>query len=211
MEEDILLKNNLAAARNRGGFEANKIFAVNLVSSPGSGKTTLLELTLHNLKREISFHVIEGDQQTSRDAGRIDKTGVPVVQVNTGTGCHLDAMMIHQAVHKLAPDEGSMLLIENVGNLVCPALFDLGENIKVVVISTTEGDDKPLKYPTMFSRSDICIVNKTDLLPYVDFDLNTCRRNALQVNPYLRFFQVSAANGDGLEEWYEFVRSCIIK
>ena len=159
------------------------------------------------MKNELEFYVIEGDQQTSRDADRIDTTGVPVIQVNTGTGCHLDSTMIRTAIGKLNPNDNSVLLIENVGNLVCPAMFDLGETLKVVIISTTEGDDKPLKYPTMFSVADICIINKTDLLPYVEFDMDLCKKNALKVNHHLKFFQVSATNGNGLEEWYEWIRS----
>jgi hydrogenase nickel incorporation protein HypB len=207
MEEDILLKNKLTAERNRGYLEAKNILTLNLVSSPGSGKTSILERTLNDLKNELEFYVIEGDQQTSRDADRIDTTGVPVIQVNTGTGCHLDSTMIRTAIGKLNPNDNSVLLIENVGNLVCPAMFDLGETLKVVIISTTEGDDKPLKYPTMFSVADICIINKTDLLPYVEFDMDLCKKNALKVNHHLKFFQVSATNGNGLEEWYEWIRS----
>lgn len=207
MEEDILLKNNLTAERNRGYLEAKNILTLNLVSSPGSGKTSILEKTLHDLKNIIDFFVIEGDQQTSRDAERINTTRVPVVQVNTGTGCHLDSTMIRTAIGKLNPNEGSVLLIENVGNLVCPAMFDLGESLKIVIISTTEGDDKPLKYPTMFSAADICIINKIDLLPYVEFDMERCQHNALRVNHHLKFFPMSATKGDGLNKWYDWLKS----
>jgi hydrogenase nickel incorporation protein HypB len=206
VEQDVLQKNNLMAERNRGYFNGRKVLALNLVSSPGSGKTSILEKTILALKNEISISVIEGDQQTMRDANRIYQTGAPVVQVNTGNGCHLDADMIHKAVHKLDLPEKSILIIENVGNLVCPALFDLGEEKKIVIISVTEGDDKPLKYPTMFSVSDICLINKTDLLPYVDFDIQKCRDYALQVNHHLKFFEVSARTDQGLETWYEWLR-----
>ncbi len=205
LEEDILLKNNLIAERNRGFFQARNIRTFNLVSSPGSGKTTLLEKTISHLKDRKQFIVIEGDQQTMRDAERIRDTGAPVIQVNTGTGCHLDSQMIHRAVTELNPPEDSILLIENVGNLVCPALFDLGESAKVVIISVTEGDDKPLKYPTMFAASDVCIINKTDLLPYVEFDVEACKQNALSVNHHLKFFQVSATTGEGLEAWFDWL------
>ncbi|MCK5838451.1 MAG: hydrogenase nickel incorporation protein HypB, partial [Bacteroidales bacterium] len=169
VEIDILQKNNLLAERNRGFFEAKNIFTLNLVSSPGSGKTSLLEKTIHELGKELSFFIIEGDQQTMNDANRIQKAGAPVVQINTGNGCHLDAEMINNAMKKLDVTDRAVLFIENVGNLVCPAMFDLGESTRIVIISVTEGDDKPIKYPTMFQSSDICIINKTDLLPYVDF------------------------------------------
>ncbi len=206
VETDVMQKNNLLAERNRGFFEARNIFTLNLVSSPGSGKTTLLEKTIEQLKNELRFYVIEGDQQTLRDAERIDRVGVPVIQVNTGNGCHLDAQMINHAVKQLDPEPNSVLLIENVGNLVCPSLFDLGEAHKVVIISVTEGDDKPLKYPTMFQHSDICLINKIDLLPYVDFDLELCKKYALQVNPNLRFFEVSARQGQGMEAWFNWLK-----
>jgi len=206
VEEDVLSKNNLLAERNRGYFEGKNIFALNLVSSPGSGKTTLLERTITDLKKDISFSVIEGDQQTLQDAERIQAVGSPVIQVNTGNGCHLDADMINKAVKELDPSMNSFLMIENVGNLVCPSLFDLGEAHKVVIISVTEGDDKPLKYPTMFSVSDICIINKTDLLPYVDFDVQKCKEFARRVNPNLEFFEVSASKNEGLDLWYSWLR-----
>ncbi len=205
VETDVMTKNNLLAERNRGYFEAKNILALNLVSSPGSGKTTLLEKTIAALKEKIPFYVIEGDQQTLRDAERIDRVGAPVIQVNTGNGCHLDAQMVNHAVKKLNPSPNSVLLIENVGNLVCPSLFDLGEAHKVVIISVTEGDDKPLKYPTMFQHSDICIVNKIDLLPYVDFDLELCKEYALQVNPHLQFFELSATKATGMEAWFNWL------
>jgi hydrogenase nickel incorporation protein HypB len=207
VEMDILQQNNMLAQRNRGWFEAKNILVLNLVSSPGSGKTTLLERTITALKDEIPVSVIEGDQQTLNDADRIAATGAPVIQVNTGKGCHLDAQMIRRACDELAPADGSVMMIENVGNLVCPAMFDLGEASKVVIISVTEGDDKPLKYPTMFAAADLCLINKMDLLPYVDFDVDKCEEAARTVNPRLEFRRVSATTGEGLDQWYDWLRS----
>jgi hydrogenase nickel incorporation protein HypB len=207
VEEDILGENKLLASRNSGYFEAREMIAINLMSSPGSGKTTLLERTIEELKESQKLAVIEGDQQTMNDAERINSTGVPVVQVNTGNGCHLDADMIHQAVKKLDPDLGSILFIENVGNLVCPSLFELGEKSRVVIISVTEGEDKPQKYPTMFQHADLCLINKTDLLPYVDFSLKKVKEYALAVNPKLEFLELSAKTGEGMEPWLDWVRS----
>jgi hydrogenase nickel incorporation protein HypB len=194
------------ASRNSGYFEAKGIVALNLMSSPGSGKTTLLEQTIRLLKGSMKVAVIEGDQQTLNDAERIDRTGVPVVQVNTGNGCHLDAEMIRQAVSKLEPEEGSVLFIENVGNLVCPSLFKLGEQSRIVIISVTEGEDKPQKYPTMFQHADLCIINKTDLLPYVDFDVKRAREYARAVQPGLEFIELSAKTGAGVEHWIDWIR-----
>lgn len=211
LEQDILGQNNLLAERNRGYFEAKQVFAINLVSSPGSGKTTLLEKTLSALKEELPSAVIEGDQQTMNDANRIAATGVPVLQINTGNGCHLDAQMIQTAYQQLSLQRGSTLFIENVGNLVCPALFDLGEDKRVVVISVTEGEDKPLKYPTMFDAADICIINKIDLLPYVQFDVGKCKEYALQVNHHLEFFEVSATKGTGMDAWYDWLKKEMIQ
>lgn len=211
VETDILAKNNLIAERNRGYFEAKNIFTLNLVSSPGSGKTTILEKTISTLKKQITCAVIEGDQQTMNDAERIAATGAAVVQVNTGTGCHLDSEMVNQGSKKLNLENNSILFIENVGNLVCPALFDLGEAHKVVIISVTEGDDKPHKYPTMFSVSDLCIINKTDLLPYVDFDVEKCKEYARQVNPNIEFIELSATKGDGMEKWTNWLLSNVKK
>lgn len=207
VETNILNQNDLQAARNRGFFEGRNIYAINLVSSPGSGKTSLLEKTLKDLKNEIDFNIIEGDQQTFNDADRIDALGIPVVQINTGTGCHLDGDMVHKAVQQLEPKANSVLVIENVGNLVCPSLFDLGENERVVIISVTEGDDKPIKYPDMFHGSQVCIINKIDLLPYVNFDTERAKDFARKVNPNLKFFEVSATNGDGMNEWYQYLKS----
>ena len=207
VETDVLRQNNMMAERNRGYFQARDVFALNLVSSPGSGKTTLLEKTVEALKEEQTIAVIEGDQQSMQDADRIDKLGVDVVQVNTGKGCHLDASMVNNAIRKLNLRDHSTLMIENVGNLVCPSLFDLGEHHKVVIISVTEGDDKPMKYPTMFAASDVCIINKTDLLPHVDFDVERCREYARQVQPNLEFFELSARTGEGMEVWLAWLRS----
>lgn len=209
LEKDILYKNQLTAERNRGFFEALNIFSINLVSSPGSGKTSLLERTISDLKDKIAFSVIEGDQQTTNDADRIHKLNVPVIQINTGKGCHLDSEMISKAVKELKPVQDSVLMIENVGNLVCPAMFDLGELKRIVIISVTEGEDKPLKYPDMFLGSQICIINKIDLLPYLKFDLEKLKEYAKQVNPHLTFFEVSAASGEGLAAWYDYLTKSI--
>lgn len=205
VERDILMKNDLTAQRNRGYLEAKNIRAINLVSSPGSGKTTLLEQSIRMLGDTVPVTVIEGDQQTTNDADRILAAGARAAQVNTGKGCHLDAEMIHQAIHKLKPADESLLFIENVGNLVCPSMFDLGEQQRVVIISVTEGDDKPVKYPDMFATSDICVINKMDLLPYVTFDVEKVKQYALQVNHHLEFFEVSATTGEGMEAWCEWL------
>ncbi len=201
IEIDVLDKNNRLAARNRTQFQTRHILALNLVSSPGSGKTTLLTETLLRLRDRVSCAVIEGDQQTTNDAERIRATGAPAIQVNTGKGCHLDAQMIHDAFQRLAPPDNSLLFIENVGNLVCPAGFDLGEHLKVVVLSVTEGEDKPLKYPHMFAAAGLMILNKTDLLPWVRFDVDTCIANARRVNPAIAVLMVSATTGEGMEAW----------
>lgn len=206
IEQDILQGNQVLAARNRGYFEAKNIFTLNLVSSPGSGKTSLLERTLADLKNVIPFYVIEGDQQTLNDANRIDALNVPVIQINTGKGCHLESDMVYDAVKKLEMQNNAILMIENVGNLVCPSMFDLGESKRVVIISTTEGEDKPIKYPDMFHSSDVCIINKIDLLPYVNIDVQKLKNYALQVNPNLQFFEVSATNGEGMEAWYKWLK-----
>ena len=206
VELDVLGKNNTQGAANREFFARQQILALNLVSSPGSGKTSILERTVRDLHHELSISVIEGDQQTMRDAERIEATGAAVVQVNTGTGCHLDAEMISRALPELNPAPHSLLFIENVGNLVCPALFDLGEAAKVAIISVTEGEDKPQKYPHMFRAASICLINKIDLLPHLDFDLSLCKELARQVNPELTFFEVSAKTGAGLQEWYAWLR-----
>ena len=207
LEIDVLSKNNLVAERNRGFFEAKDITTLNLVSSPGSGKTSLLEKTISDLKKEIDFYVVEGDQQTLNDANRIDATGAPVVQVNTGNGCHLDAEMINKSIKQLNIKDNGMLIIENVGNLICPSLFDLGESKRIVIMSVTEGEDKPLKYPNMFQSSDVCIINKIDLLPYLDYNLNLAKKYAIQVNHHLEFFEISVKTGEGMDGWYNWLRS----
>lgn len=205
LEQDILGKNNQVAEHNRAHFNAHHHLVLNLMSSPGSGKTTLLTETLNQLKSSIHCAVIEGDQQTSHDADRIRKTEVPAIQVNTGKGCHLDADMIHTAYHKLNVEQNGIVFIENVGNLVCPASFDLGEHAKVVILSVTEGEDKPLKYPNMFAAANLMIINKTDLLPYVDFNLDQCIENARQINPNIKVIKVSAKTKDGLEAWLSWL------
>lgn len=202
VESDILAKNDLLAAGNRALFSEKGIFSLNLVSSPGSGKTTLLERTLSDLAASSRCAVIEGDQQTSNDADRIAATGVPVWQINTGAGCHLDAHMVHHALERFDLNALDLLFVENVGNLVCPAAFDLGEDHKVVVLSVTEGEDKPLKYPQMFHNSSVMLLNKVDLLPHLDFDVAKCLEMARRVNPAITVFQVSARTGQGMAEWY---------
>ncbi len=203
VETDVLSKNNLLAERNRGFFEAKNIVVFNLVSSPGSGKTSLLERLIKLMSSSKKIYVIEGDQQTSSDAKRIEAVGAEAIQINTGNGCHLDAHMINHAVKSLDPQENSMLFIENVGNLVCPALFDLGENIRIVIASTTEGEDKPLKYPTMFQSSQICVLNKTDLLPHLDFSVEKFSVNLNKVVPGLPLVQLSAKTGDGFDKFID--------
>jgi hydrogenase nickel incorporation protein HypB len=205
LEQNILAKNNLLAAQNRGWFKGRNILALNLMSSPGAGKTTLLTRTINDLKHQLSFSVIEGDQETTNDAQKIKETGCKVVQINTGTGCHLDAAMIEQGLEQLNPPLDSIVMIENVGNLVCPALFDLGEKAKVVILSVTEGEDKPIKYPHMFRASEIMILTKIDLLPYIQFDVKQCIEYAQQVNPQIQIFLVSATTGEGLENWYTWL------
>ncbi|MBB6252112.1 hydrogenase nickel incorporation protein HypB [Nitrospirillum iridis] len=206
IEADILGKNNGYAAANRARFAEAGILALNLVSSPGSGKTTLLCRTLAMLAGEFPSAVIEGDQQTSADADRIRATGAPAIQINTGKGCHLDGHMVGHAVDHLDPADGSVLFIENVGNLVCPAAFDLGEAHKVAILSVTEGEDKPLKYPDMFAAADLVLINKTDLLPYLDFDVELAMANARKVNHKVRLLQVSARTGEGMVAWLDWIR-----
>jgi hydrogenase nickel incorporation protein HypB len=208
---DILSENNRVAQLNRRFFEGRKVLSLNLVSSPGSGKTSILEKTIAALKQSNKIFVIEGDQQTLLDAGRIEKAGAPAIQINTGSGCHLDARMIESALGKMDVDTNSVLFIENVGNLVCPAMFDLGEKKRVVVISVTEGDDKPLKYPYMFQSSHLCLINKSDLLPYVDFNTGETIRHARSLNPGLEFIIVSAKTGEGMDLWYEWINNQVIK
>jgi len=205
IEQDILAKNDEYAAANRRQLAERGILALNLVSSPGSGKTTLLTRTLTDLAGRWPMAVIEGDQRTSQDAERIRETGVKAVQINTGKGCHLDAHMVGHALERLEPEAGSLLFIENVGNLVCPAGFDLGEAHKVVILSVTEGEDKPLKYPDMFHAADLMILNKTDLLPHLQFDVERCIEYARRVNPRIKVLRLSATTGEGMESWYEWL------
>jgi hydrogenase nickel incorporation protein HypB len=201
IEQDILGKNNAYADGNRKRFAEHGIFAVNLVSSPGSGKTTLLVKSIEMLNGKARVAVVEGDQQTSNDADRIRATGAPAIQVNTGKGCHLDAHMVGHALERLNLPDDSLLMIENVGNLVCPAAFDLGEAHKVVILSVTEGEDKPLKYPDMFHAADLMLLNKVDLLPYLSFDVEKCIEYACRINPKLSVMQVSATSGAGMDAW----------
>jgi hydrogenase nickel incorporation protein HypB len=207
IEQDILSKNNAYAAANRQWFDERGIFALNLVSSPGSGKTTLLCKTIELLKGSVAINVVEGDQQTANDAERIRATGVPALQINTGKGCHLDGHMVGHAMQRLQPKDESLFLIENVGNLVCPAAFDLGEHHKVAILSVTEGEDKPLKYPDMFAAADVMLLNKCDLLPYLEFDADLAEANARRVNPNLTIFRVSATSGDGMSAWLDWIQS----
>lgn len=205
IEQDILSKNNQYADANRAWLSDKQILALNLVSSPGSGKTTLLTRTITDLKSQVAMTVIEGDQQTVNDAERIRSTGVKAIQINTGKGCHLDGHMVGHALQSLAPENNSILFIENVGNLVCPASFDLGEAHKVAILSVTEGEDKPLKYPDMFHAADIMLLNKVDLLPHLNFDVDLCIANAKRVNPKIKVLQVSATSGEGLQQWYQWL------
>lgn len=207
IEQDVLSENNRQAAHNREHFAAQNILALNLVSSPGSGKTTLLTATLQHLVSQRPCAVIEGDQQTSNDARRIRATGVPAIQVNTGKGCHLDAQMVHEAAHRLDLQDNSLLFIENVGNLVCPASFDLGERHKIAVLSVTEGEDKPLKYPHMFAAATLMVINKIDLLPYVDFSVEQCVAAARQVNPAIEVITLSATSGEGMDRWLAWLEA----
>ena len=206
LEQDILAKNQHLAEHNRDWFSERGILALNLVSSPGSGKTTLLERTIRDLQQQVAINVIEGDQATLNDAERIRATGCQVIQINTGTGCHLDADMLARGLARLDPPSDSVLMIENVGNLVCPALFDLGERAKVVILSVTEGEDKPIKYPHMFRASRVMLLNKIDLLPHLRFDVEHCIAYARQVNPGIEVFRVSAESGEGMAEWYGWLR-----
>ncbi len=206
VERRILAKNDDVAAKNRAWFAGREILALNLVSAPGAGKTALLERTIRDLAGDLPLYVIEGDQATAHDGERIRKAGAAVVQINTGTGCHLDAEMVMRALPTLKPPPGSVLLIENVGNLVCPALFDLGERAKVVIFSVTDGEDKPLKYPHMFRAASLVILNKTDLLPHLDFSLADAVANVRQVNPEATILQVSSRTGEGAADWYDWLR-----
>ncbi len=211
LEAEILAKNDLLAERNRGWFDGRNILALNLVSSPGSGKTTLLERTITDLKNDLPINVVEGDQETVNDAERIKSTGCRVVQINTGTGCHLEADMLARGIKELQPPMDSVVIIENVGNLVCPALFDLGEKCKIAILSVTEGEDKPIKYPHMFRAAEVMILNKIDLLPYVNFNVDDCINYARTVNPDIKIFQLSATTGEGMDDWYDWLQQQVQK
>ncbi len=207
LEAQILAKNNVLAERNRGWFEGREILALNLVSSPGAGKTTLLERTIRDLAGEIPISVIEGDQATAIDGERIRAAGADAVQVNTGAGCHLEADMVSRGLAELKPPSGSVVMIENVGNLVCPAMFDLGERAKIVILSVTEGEDKPIKYPHMFAAAKVMVLNKIDLLPHLDYDVEAAVANARTVNPAMVVLRLSARTGEGMAEWYQWLRA----
>ncbi|MEX0745234.1 MAG: hydrogenase nickel incorporation protein HypB [Phycisphaeraceae bacterium] len=209
LEQRVLAKNDHLAAHNREAFTARDILALNWLSSPGAGKTTLLERMIRDLGAEIAFAVIEGDEATCHDADRIAASGCPVTQINTGTGCHLDAAMVEAGFRQLDPLAGSVVMIENVGNLVCPSLFDLGEDARIVVASVTEGEDKPIKYPYMFRSADLVLLNKVDLLPYVQFDVDRFTSYLHQANPEARLMPISATRGDGLGELYAWLRQRI--
>jgi len=205
IEQNILSKNDGYAEANRQWLADRRLLALNLVSSPGAGKTTLLVQTLNLFPNGTPLGVVEGDQATANDADRIRETGVPAVQINTGRGCHLDAHMVGHALPDLAMQYGGVVFIENVGNLVCPAAFDLGEAFKVVILSVTEGDDKPLKYPDMFAAANVMILSKMDLLPHVDFDVDKAVERALRINPDLEVLRVSARDGTGIQEWCDWI------
>ncbi|MDP2366450.1 MAG: hydrogenase nickel incorporation protein HypB [Ignavibacteria bacterium] len=209
VERKVLEKNDLIASEIRKSFLDKKIFSINLVSSPGSGKTSLVERTLANNKSNLNIAVVEGDVQTDLDAKRVDAFGVPVVQIVTNGACHLEAGLVRDALKSLELNSVNLLIIENVGNLVCPAGYDLGEDLKVVVASTTEGDDKPLKYPAMFRNSSALIINKIDLLPYLNCDLEALKKNALTINPTLKIFEVSCTTDAGINDWIEWLEQKI--
>lgn len=203
--KNILEANDRIAEENRKIFDKNKTFVINMMSAPGAGKTTLLEKTIYDLKDKIRLGVIEGDIATTRDAERIERTGVPIVQITTDGACHLDANMIRAVLDDLPLSEIELLIIENVGNLVCPAEFKVGEDAKVMLLSVTEGDDKPLKYPLMFSESSLLLINKIDLLPYTDFDIAKVKKDSLSINPKLDILEISAKTGEGMEQWYGWI------
>jgi hydrogenase nickel incorporation protein HypB len=206
LQQKVLAKNDELAERTRKWLRTRGVLAVNLMSSPGAGKTTLLERTARELAGQLSLSVIEGDQETALDGRRIQAAGAAVVQINTGAGCHLDAAMVAEGLRALDPPSGSIVVIENVGNLVCPALFDLGEEAKVVISSVTEGADKPVKYPNMFRRADLVLVNKTDLLPYVDFDVRRHAADLRRISPGALMVELSATTGQGMQAWYDWLR-----
>ena len=211
IERKVLEKNDELAAKNRELFKKNKIFTANLVSSPGSGKTSVVEKTLEHFKGRLKISVIEGDVQTNLDAERVSKYGVPVVQIVTNGSCHLEAKLVQDALQNLKLENTDVLFIENVGNLVCPAAYDLGEDMKVVIASTTEGDDKPLKYPRMFINASVLLINKIDLLPYLNCNVDELKKNAMQINPNLGIFEVSCTTGEGIDKWCTWLESKIQK
>jgi hydrogenase nickel incorporation protein HypB len=206
IERQVLAKNDEIARENRALLQQHDVYALNMVSSPGAGKTSLIEQTLEQLEGELKVCVIEGDLQTDLDAQRVAKYNVPVVQIVTQGACHLEARLVSDALQQAGLQGVDLLIIENVGNLVCPANYDLGEALKVVVLSTTEGDDKPLKYPGMFLNASVLVINKIDLTPYVNCDVNTIKRNALQINPKLKIFETSCTTGAGIEEWCNWLK-----
>jgi len=206
-----LKANENIAQKNREIFNENKVYAINLMSSPGSGKTSLLERTLEALKDELRIAVIEGDLQTTKDAQRIERYNIPVVQINTEGACHLDANMVDSVLQSFNFKEIDLFVIENVGNLVCPASFELGEDDKVVMVSIPEGDDKPIKYPVMFRKAKVLLVNKIDLLPYTNFNMSKIKEDALNINPNLKIFEISCLTGEGLEDWFVWLKEQVIK
>ena len=211
IERKVLEKNDQIAQKNRDDFSSNKVFTINVVSSPGSGKTSILEKTIGHLKGKLSISVIEGDVQTDNDARRISALDVPAVQIVTHGGCHLEARLVRDAMENVDLAKTQLLVIENVGNLVCPSNYDLGEAHKVVVVSTTEGDDKPVKYPNMFRNSSVLIINKIDLLPYLNSNIDQLEKNALQINPSLKVFRTSCTTGEGIGEWCAWLESQVLK
>ncbi len=211
IERKVLEKNDQIAQKNREDFTANNVFTINIVSSPGSGKTSILERTIEHLKGKLNLSVIEGDVQTDNDARRISALDVPAVQIVTHGGCHLEARLVRDAMENVDLQKTQLLVIENVGNLVCPSNYDLGEAHKVVVVSTTEGDDKPIKYPNMFRNSSVLIINKIDLVPYLNCNIDELENNALQINPSLKVFKTSCTTGDGIDEWCSWLESQVLK
>lgn len=211
IERKVLEKNDEIASSNRELFKKNKLFVINLVSSPGSGKTSVIERTLEHFKGKLKISIIEGDVQTSLDAERVSKYGVPVVQIITNGSCHLEAKLVQDALTNLKLANTGLLFIENVGNLVCPAAYDLGEDMKIVIASTTEGDDKPLKYPRMFINASVLLINKIDLLPYLNCNVDVLKKNALQINPKLEIFELSCTTGEGFDGWFGWLEKKVVK
>ena len=208
---NILKANENIAQKNRDIFDKNKVYTINLMSSPGSGKTSLLERTINLVKNELKMAVLEGDLQTDNDAQRIKKYDIPVVQINTNGACHLDANMVDRALKSFDFKEIDLFVIENVGNLVCPASFELGEHDKAVMVSTTEGDDKPIKYPVMFRKAKVLLINKIDLLPYTNFNMSKIKKDAMNINPEMRIFEISCRTGEGLGIWIDWLKGQVKK